>query len=546
MKRGLIALLVVGLGWTQTAMTYTRSRFQIGVEVKAPRWSTAAPIPFVVNVDTPNSIVAGSKPLLAVRNMFENRSAYAAIRFSTTQGSAPADHGLDGVNLVTFKDTTRNRSVSSGFAALSTYWYAVVNDEPVVFESDIVFSPQFTHTTTGVGNSDIEDLGNHEVGHLLSLEHSGVLGSTAYPTLYNQAQFGRRSLALDDVAGSEFLYPFPDTAARTGVLSGTVRKGGTTSVFGAHVVAVRQSDGSVVSDVSVTGGAWRIDALPPGNYTVYAEPYDGPYFPSMISNGIYATNTFDTSFTTRYAGGDTTPTVFAVTAGGSVSGIEVAPVATVSPLNPRYHGRSASTSLPNLSNQPMAVAQGATILLTVGGPGIAAVPNNGVSITGPGVTVSSSGVVRGTLSGIPYMIVSVTVAPDAAPGVRSIVARDGTRIGTISGAFEVTPSSAMPGLLRSDEVTALAPVSPPLSSIFPLDSLGPDAFPGIGEGIDRPVPGSDDDDDLYLPEVPSGYLDPDVSVAADASRPLVFYTLTTAGSTLRVNRTPSGRIQIVY
>jgi hypothetical protein len=76
--------------------------------------------------------------------------------------------------------------------------------------------------------------------------------------------------------------------------------------------------------------------------------------------------------------------------------------------------------------------------------------------------------------------------------------------------------------------------------------VGPDAFAGIGEGTRRALTGSDDDDDLYVPEIPSGYLDPDAAVAPDLSRPLVFYRLTDSSKVIRIRRTASGRIAIDY
>jgi hypothetical protein len=144
------------------------------------------------------------------------------------------------------------------------------------------------------------------------------------------------------------------------------------------------------------------------------------------------------------------------------------------------------------------------------------------------------------------MIVPVTVAPDAPAGLRSVLARSASALGAVSGGFEVRRSTPLPGLLRNDAVSQIAPVTPALSTIFPLRTIGTDGIPGIGEGIKRTARGTSDDDDFYVPEIPSGYLDADVGVAADASRPLVFYALTDPALTIFVGKTSSGRIQITY
>ncbi len=544
---GIVAVL---LAFTLEGHAYVRPRWQAGPDVVTPRWPDGGAIPFVVNTDPPNSILPGSQPYEAVRNAFEIRSTHSDIRFSLAPASDPDSIGRDGTNLVTFVDTVQNRSVVGSFGAVVNFWWEFVDGEPTIVEADIVFNPDatggFTLSTDGTGQNDIEGLTSHEITHVLMLEHAGALAVTGYPD--NSPVQLARSLEMDDVAGSEFLYPFGDTSTRTGAMSGTVMEDGTNPVFGANVVAVRQSDGDVTGDVSVFGGEWRIDAMPPGDYVVYAEPYDGPQFQSQFSGGIYDpdNNTFDTVFRTTYAGGNASPTVYAVTAGAEISGIAIEPPSTAPGLNARFLGISPNATTLVFDSFAVEMTQGTSVFLTVMGPGIDTVPDDGLSVTGPGVAVSSSGVNRGTFFGTPYMIVSVTVAADAPPVPRTLLADNGTVISAVSGGIEVLASSPAPSLLRSDVVTSIDPVTPALSGIFPLDATGPDAFPGTGEGTLRELPGTDDDDDLYVPEVPSGFLDPDEGVAADLSRPLVFYRLTDPSAELHLNRTSSGRIEIVY
>jgi len=548
-KSGILVVLFVSLLSTSLVLPYSRPRFNVCSTIQQSRWP-AGPVPVVVNVDSPNSIVPGSQPFEAVRNGLETYSAYSGIRFAPQVGSFPVEFGQDSTNLITFVDTPTNRSVVAGHFVIVQFWYNVVNCEPVLTESDMAFSPEeFPLSTFDVpGAWDIENATVRALIHTISLEDTGVMADSAW-AYSPPEQTLKRSLSLDDRAGVEFLYPFPDTATRTGALSGTVAKQlflTTVPVFGAQVVAVRQPDGEVFTDVSVTGGEWRIDVLPPGDYSVYVEPFDGPYYPTMVDDGIYGTTAFDTTIQTHFAGGDASPTVFSVAAGGEVGGVDIVVPDVAAVLNPRWVGRSADSATPFSSTDPLPLVQGESLFMTVTGPGIDLVPDDGVSVAGSGVTVSSSAVARGTDRGDPYMIVSVSAAADAAPGVRSVFVDDGSRIAALTGAIDVMPSQPLPGLLRNDEIVSLAPLTPDPAGLLPLDPFGPDNFPGNGEGTLREEPGSDDDDDLYVPEVPSGYLDPDLDVLTDASRPLVFYRLTDPNADLRLEITPSGRIRIVY
>ena len=99
-----------------------------------------------------------------------------------------------------------------------------------------------------------------------------------------------------------------------------------------------------------------------------------------------------------------------------------------------------------------------------------------------------------------------------------------------------------PWLLRNDEITALRPLAPARETIFTgcggtsLDFAGDDLDPTAGEGARLLAAGSSDDDDALVEDFASGGLDPDPTVAKDASRPLVFYQVTLPVTTLYVTK----------
>ena len=85
-------------------------------------------------------------------------------------GIVDADAGEDGQNTVTIADDLFK---DQNFIALTTNWYDGSGD---VKESDIQIDP-----SASTGNYNVQLLVEHEVGHLLGLDHSGVLSSIMYP-----------------------------------------------------------------------------------------------------------------------------------------------------------------------------------------------------------------------------------------------------------------------------------------------------------------------------------------------------------------------------
>ncbi len=115
-------------------------------------------------------------------------------------------------------------------------------------------------------------------------------------------------LADDDRTGLRILYPDPGDTLYVGSIQGHIIPAnpisllaappGVTGVFGAHVVAVDATSGSVIAG-SMGGwscttpgpaqfdGNYEIARLPVGrSYKVYAEPLDGAVAPSEVSNAL--------------------------------------------------------------------------------------------------------------------------------------------------------------------------------------------------------------------------------------------------------------------
>src|SRR5207237_7939712 len=77
-----------------------------------------------------------------------------------------------------------------------------------IVEADIALNPAVEFSSDGTpGTYDLESTFTHEMGHLIGLEHSAILGATMQPRqamngLYDLPAITQRSLSEDDIAGA--------------------------------------------------------------------------------------------------------------------------------------------------------------------------------------------------------------------------------------------------------------------------------------------------------------------------------------------------------
>ena len=103
------------------------------------------------------------------------------------------------------------------------------NRKGLITEADIVFNPFQQFSTDGTfGTFDLESTLTHEIGHLLGLHHSAVLGSTMADSFASNGtrgfvDFGPRTLADSDIAAIRDLYgPKPGDEECCAVISGKI------------------------------------------------------------------------------------------------------------------------------------------------------------------------------------------------------------------------------------------------------------------------------------------------------------------------------------
>jgi len=142
----------------------------------------------------------------------------------------------------------------------------------------------------------------HELGHFIGLDHSQLdstqgLAQSNYVLMYPIAYRTVVSLHEDDIAAVTALYPTAGVGGAYGQLTGTFVTPGGTPILGANLWALESSGKvySVVSDFLTQGTGYFRMYLPPGTYTLHAEPIQSS-FTGGSSVGPYANSSSDLSF----------------------------------------------------------------------------------------------------------------------------------------------------------------------------------------------------------------------------------------------------------
>lgn len=246
---------------------------------------------------------------------FASWQALATASVSFTQGaniSASAQTPtFDKVNSISTNPADATTIPVGVLALTQTYAFSstgvdtfgrIVDFPGQILEADIWFSgtqPFSTNNAAVAGRVDLQAVTTHEIGHFLGLDHSPLLSATMFPSVGPGIIYPRTQSA-DDIAAMSLLYPSALFASK-GSISGTIRTTANVPVYGAVVVAVNANGLPVASSVTDPAGAYTIQGLDAGAYTVYAEPLDGPMTIGNIGYSyIYPSAQVNNTFTTRF------------------------------------------------------------------------------------------------------------------------------------------------------------------------------------------------------------------------------------------------------
>lgn len=435
----LLLLAVILLGVTP-ARSYTLQFTDASAAIQL-RWPTTQ---ITVALSTslsspPSNIKAGSDVNGAAQRALAHWAQVSNIQFNVTSSAAQSVN-TDGVSLITVAHTPENAALfNSNRAGFTRVTYNPASG--AISEADITLNPNFQFSTDGTsGTYDLESAFTHEIGHLLGLDHSGVLAATMQPRLgtnglYNVQAITARTLSEDDKAGVRSIY---GPASSTGTIEGRFQiapaGGSATPVYGAHVWAENAATGRVTAgSVTLADGTFRIKSLPPAQYRVVAEYLNGPVQASEIgtTSGPYGNlgaqqvpfRTVELAASLNVSADLTTPLNSAV----NISG---APF-----LNPKLLGTGGA-----ISSIAVPLAAGNTYTIFVGGEGVDQVAGTGISVTSPFINVNPASLTQQTGLGTTYPVISfdVSVSGSAPNGDYSIrLASNTGEIAYISGGLTI-------------------------------------------------------------------------------------------------------------
>ena len=284
----ILAVLLLLSSFSRSTMAYT-TQFADDGETKRLHWKgEVIPIALSTSLTKQNlTIKADSDVLGAVQRSLETWEKVANVKFEVTtsdkQSVSPSGKFGDGVSLITIAQTTDNLMLfGSDSEAVSARTRIFYNGKGFITEADIVLNPYQQFSSDGsIGTFDLEATLTHEIGHLLGLEHSTIIGATMHAHqgkngIYNLPGYSSRTLAEDDISGIRALYGAEisnkDCCA---TINGKILTADGEGQKNYQVWAENSETGQVAAGVLTNSdGNYLIEGLSKGNYKLYAQDFN--------------------------------------------------------------------------------------------------------------------------------------------------------------------------------------------------------------------------------------------------------------------------------
>ena len=278
----------------------------------------------------------------------------------------------------------------------------------------------------------------HEIGHLLGLDHAPIGGTTMSP-LGGTGVDARHGLSPDETAFARTAYGAATNAPNCGHLTGRVLMNDA-GLYGA-AVSLEDSAGNLLgATLAGTGGRFSFHTLPPGTHQIRAWPLDPDLAPQALIRGADIGDAFyraATSFLPTHnqpvtvAVGQTNSLDLAVTSGPPAFRIAYI-------RQPAPYGHSTSLSpLPALLHPGQS-----NLIIGVYSPDLP-LSNVSLAITGDGLTLGTTlpqpELDFGNGLFLRGLLLNVSVASNATPGLRSFVIQQGAQLAYANGFVKILP-----------------------------------------------------------------------------------------------------------
>ena len=345
-------LITVLVGSASAAVAAVRLTYPVYGTPTSVYWARSS-FPIQYEVEKRLSLASTDSPAI-IQRAFDVWTSLddASISFQQIPFVDGDSAGRNGRNSLTTADDLFK---DQGMLAVTTNWY---DDDGKMIEADIQVDSGLMSS-----NYNVQLAIEHEVGHLLGLDHSAVLSAVMYPYVGPGAA---AQLDSDDRIAMAAIYPKAQLsgAALKGVtLKGSV-VGSTGGVFAAEVVALNDRGEPVATGLTDQSGQFELTGVPAGNYRLYAEPLDGPVDPNNLA-GVWRLAKVD-SFPTEFMNGPSIQVEDGNIYGNLVLNINAGSVK----LNPKWIGVAAPGAQFTSLNAMVATAHsGQTVAIAIGGDG---------------------------------------------------------------------------------------------------------------------------------------------------------------------------------
>lgn len=409
-------------------------------------------IAFSSSLLTPSPAIKPDSDVLgAVRRALSSWSRAANIKFdevsSKLQSVSPATGG-DGVNLITIAGTGDNVALfaEGNTTARTRVFYDLNSGE--ISEADIVINP-FPYSETGAalqfstngtpGTYDLEATLAHEIGHLLGLSHSHVIGATMQASQALNGTYGlpaltERTLSDADLAAVRSLY---GPREKMGSIEGRILNNVDNNLLpasGAHVWIEDLNSGKVMaSSVTAAGGRFSFNSVLPGNYRAMVE-----YLDLSIAEAGDLTATGERGGRARaFRSVEMRSNLLVVADKATTLNYVLVPPQNSPPaLLPRFIGLNEE-----LSSVPVPIAQGEKLTVYVSGAGVDQIPGTGLVLSSPFLSIDPASLALEQFNkATPVISFTVKVAANAPPGDYTLRLQSNSgEVAYLVGAFALDP-----------------------------------------------------------------------------------------------------------